>query len=45
MGLRMEYQTPYAPACIQDRHRIVWIDSKLQAKNTKSVVSVDEDVS
>ena len=41
----MEYQTPDAPVCIQDRHRIVWIDSKLPAEGTECVVSVDEDVS
>jgi hypothetical protein len=41
----VEYQTPYPPVCIQDRHCIVWIDSKFKAKSPESVVSVDEDVS
>ena len=41
----MEYQTPDAPVRIQDRHRIVWIDSKFQAEGTECIVSVDEDVS
>jgi hypothetical protein len=41
----VEYQTPDAPVCIQDRHRIVWIDSEFQAESTENVVSVDEDVS
>ena len=41
----MEYQTSYALICIENPHRIVWIDSKLEAKGTKSIVSVDKDVS
>ncbi len=41
----MEYQTPYAPVCTQDGNRIVWADFKLQAESTKSIVSMDEDVS
>ena len=42
---RVEYQTPDVPVCIQDRHRIIWIDAKLLAEGTESVVSVDDDVS
>jgi hypothetical protein len=41
----VEYQPPYPPVCIQDRHCIVWIDSKFKAECTESVVSVDENVS
>ena len=44
-GRVVEYQTPDAPVCIQDRHRIVWIDAKLLAEGTEGVVSVDDDVS
>ena len=40
----MEEQTPNAPVCIEDRHRIVWIDLELLAEGPKSIVSVDDDV-
>lgn len=41
----MKYQAPHAPVCVQDQDRIVWIDRKLPAEGTKSVVTVDDDVS
>jgi hypothetical protein len=45
MWPRVEYQSPDAPVGIEDRHRIVRLNSELQADSTKGVVSVDEDVS
>jgi hypothetical protein len=45
MGPYVERQTTHAPVCVQDRHHFAWMDSKLQAESTKSVVSVDNDIS
>ena len=41
----MEYQAPDAPVRIQNRHRIGRIDAKLLVESTKSIVSVDGNIS